>query len=1080
VGTATAVVLCLVVAIGALGWVNREASARAEADRQMQLELNGFELGMVNQEAGLRGYGLTGSQQFMEPYQLGREQVSRARRALDRSSLDDQGRRELSSLESAARSWQAYAETRRANLDAGRLASPPTVDDGKRLFDAYRAADEAFDQHLDLRARGALQSASDSSSFVAIATPALSALILLLLLFLGLLVVRSTLRPIAELGSAARAIAHGEPVSIPPPARRDELGDLAEALAAWQEGTSKRLGLAQAMVEVNSHLQLDECLELGIKRAADVLAAEEVTVLLAGEGGFEVTSDGRRTALDSISAWIEMGPGMQTLLNGRPTLSDYRESDWGLPRQSWAASKGFGPVLSVPMVSRGVTLGALTATRLVDRPAFDDADVQDAQIIAGPLAAAVHVAQVFEEKDDQARILAILNETARAASGVLDPVALAKVVTEKAGELLGGHHASLNWYEQSDGLLHVLAENHADSSAELSLPPGAGATGIAFETAQPVVVEDYQSWPGGDAGAVRRGLRSMVAVPLLASDRPVGTLSVHTDTPHRFSWQDVQLLGLLAAQVAPTMRAASLHSELARANEELTKVSHHKSRFLANMSHELRTPLNAILGFSELLLDDGEERGEPRKRRSYLGHIHSSGKHLLGLINEVLDLAKIEAGQVELNQAPFHLSGTIAAVVETVEPMAAQKRISIEQEQDWSGTVFADEAKVRQILLNLLSNAIKFTQEDGRVTVSSRAENGMLFLSVADNGIGIPQEAQQRIFDEFEQLESGRQLNHPGTGLGLALTRRLAELHGGRVWVDSAPERGSCFHVVLPLETPAAEDEEEGAADGAADGSKPLVLVVEDNLAAAALLSSTLRRAGYRAQVVRDGAEAVARAAELRPLAVTLDVLLPGQDGWDVLRSLKSSPGTRDIPVVVISVVDNRSLGIALGADDYLVKPLDRPALLGALTRFARAARKPPRRLRVLLVDEDAETRDRLEAELRTGFTVFKASGGQRGIELARKQKPDVVLVDLMMGRGSGFDVVVALKADLRTRDIPVLGMTGRELTESDKSRLNGRLDAVLAKGEEGRKHLLQRLQTLSEGLDGNLDGTHVSSRTGS
>jgi signal transduction histidine kinase/CheY-like chemotaxis protein/CHASE3 domain sensor protein len=1076
--TATLAVLCLVVAIGILEWTSKEASSRAEGDRQMQLDLNSFELGMVNQESGLRGYMLSGQSQFLEPYHAGRQQVAQAERVLDRGDLDSAGREKLARLKSTAHSWQAYAEQRRGSMWLSGATTASGIDEGKKLIDAYRAADQKFDQYLDYRARRAIRDAGDSASFVGFATPALGGVILLLLLFLGLLLIRSILGPISALARAARVVARGDSISIPGRERRDELGDLAEALSAWQEESAKRLGLAQAMVDVNSHLRLDECLELGIRRAAEVLSADEVSVLLVREGGFEVTSGGRRAPLDSISAWIEKGPAMQTVLNGRSTVGQHSDPVWGVPTRSWAAARGFGPVLSVPMVSRGFTVGALTATRSTGRPAFEDADAQVAQIIAGPLAAAVHVAKVFEDKEKQARTLAILNETARAASGMLDPVALARVVTDKAGEMLGGHHATLSWFDAGDGLLHVVAETHPQPMTDATFPPGEGASGVAFESGQPVVVEDYQSWPNNHDWAARRGGKSVIAVPLLANDQPVGALSVHTDAQHRFSREDVQRLSLLAGQVASTMEAAGLHSQLARANEELTRVSNHKSRFLANMSHELRTPLNAILGFSELLLDDSREGGDQRKRQSYLGHIHNSGQHLLGLINEVLDLAKIESGQVELSRMPFHLAGTIAGAIETVEPLAGQKQIRISEEVEWAGSVFADEAKVRQMLLNLLSNAIKFTPEGGRVTVASRAENSMLFLSVSDTGVGIPLEDQRRIFDEFEQLESGRAMTPPGTGLGLALTRRLAELHGGRVWVESEPGQGSCFNVVLPLESPAVADGdgEEEVLVGE-QGDRPLVLVVEDNLSAAALLSNMLRRAGYRAHVVRDGREALEKAAELRPLAITLDVLLPGLDGWEVLRTLKSGPETRDIPVVVVSVVDNRSLGIALGADDYLVKPIGRQALLQALGRHVRRARGRARSLKVLVVDEDEETLNRLESELRPVCSVIRAQGGPEGVELVRKHRPDLVLLDLVGAEMTGLDVVAALKADPQTRDIPILGMTASDLSEADKARLNGRVDAVLTKGEEASRHLLQRLQLLKDRLAGNPGVPRVSSQ---
>jgi CheY-like chemotaxis protein len=254
--------------------------------------------------------------------------------------------------------------------------------------------------------------------------------------------------------------------------------------------------------------------------------------------------------------------------------------------------------------------------------------------------------------------------------------------------------------------------------------------------------------------------------------------------------------------------------------------------------------------------------------------------------------------------------------------------------------------------------------------------------------------------------------------------------------------------------------------------------VVEDNLAAATLLSSMLRRAGYRAHVVRDGRQAVARVRELRPLAITLDVLLPGLDGWEVLRQLKSAPETRDVPVVVVSVVDNRSLGIALGADDYLVKPIDRQGLLQAVGRHARRARSKSRALKILVVDDEEETLNRLEAELRPTFSVLKARRGREGVELARKHRPDLVLLDLVGDEMAGFEVAAALKADPRTRDIPVLGMAAGDLSEADKMRLNGCVDVIVAQGQDGTSHLLERLQLLQDRVSGrNGKGASVPSQ---
>jgi signal transduction histidine kinase/ActR/RegA family two-component response regulator len=432
----------------------------------------------------------------------------------------------------------------------------------------------------------------------------------------------------------------------------------------------------------------------------------------------------------------------------------------------------------------------------------------------------------------------------------------------------------------------------------------------------------------------------MAAVPLAISDRRTGMLTAFTRGERRLGEHDLRILTLLAAQTAPALEAARLHTELVRAheelkgaNEQLALASRHKSDFLANMSHELRTPLNAILGFSELVLDYGDRPIDPVKRTNYVRHINNSGKHLLNLINDILDLAKVEAGQMVMRPAPIDLAAVISSVRSTMEPLATKNGIELLADCPELLPLEADEDKVRQILLNLLSNAVKFTLEGGRVTVKAWREAGRLLVCVADTGIGIAKGDQERIFGEFQQLDTGGGPRRQGTGLGLALTRRLAELHGGRVWVESELGEGSRFYVELPA---GMAHEQLVAAGQPAKGL--LVLLIEDDVGAAALLVDMLRREGYRTKVVRDGRRAAREAARLQPLAITLDVMLPGADGWEVLRVLKSSERTRHIPLVMVSVMDERSRGMALGADDYLVKPVDRAALLAAIDRFRLAS----------------------------------------------------------------------------------------------------------------------------------------------
>ena len=501
--------------------------------------------------------------------------------------------------------------------------------------------------------------------------------------------------------------------------------------------------------------------------------------------------------------------------------------------------------------------------------------------------------------------------------------------------------------------------------------------------------------------------------------------------------------------------------ELERANTALKDANQHKSVFLANMSHELRTPLNAIIGFSELLTDARDGQFDDATRKRFVGQILSSGKHLLGLINDILDLSKVEAGQMELRLQTVVVSEVVDQVVRTVEPLSAKKDIKIRAEVDGAGEVLADPGKLKQMLLNLVSNAIKFTSDGGVVVVRAARLASTMEVSVADTGIGIAEADQHKIFQEFHQVDQGPGRRHEGTGLGLALTRRFAILHGGDVRVSSEPGRGSVFTLTLPLRataTPASDKPVASGRNGQATG--PLVLVVEDDPAAAELVVHQLQAAGYRIEVARTGTEALAKANALQPAAITLDIILPEVDGWEVITRLKSDPATSAIPIVVVSVVDNPDLGIALGAIDYFVKPIDGKELVRRLNRFHLERPGHDDAPRVLIVDDEAANRSWLTKTLEPeGFVVVAATGGREAIDLAKASPPDYVVLDLMMPDVTGFDVVEALRADPTTRDVPIMVLTAMNLTEADKRLLNGRVSEVLSRGAAGTSDIVGLLK---------------------
>jgi CheY-like chemotaxis protein len=419
---------------------------------------------------------------------------------------------------------------------------------------------------------------------------------------------------------------------------------------------------------------------------------------------------------------------------------------------------------------------------------------------------------------------------------------------------------------------------------------------------------------------------------------------------------------------------------------------------------------------------------------------------------------------MDLQLQPVELRSLIGEARATVEPLAQSKAIALNAEPGPELHLIADAAKVKQMLLNLLSNAIKFTPDGGSIQIRGRQVDSWVEIAVSDTGIGIAAEDLGRLFTEFQQLDAGPGRHQEGTGLGLALTRRFAELHGGQVNVESAVGTGSTFTLRLPLEATAlrAAAPLEPPQVTPTDMRRPLVLVVDDNPQAAEILARHMGAGGFRIKVARTGPEALKMARDLKPVAITLDILLPQVDGWEVLNRLKADEATRNIPVIVVSVVDNPALGRALGAFDYFVKPVDGKALLSRLGQYTFTNKVKSEPVRVLVVDDEQANLDLLEALLEpAGFGVIRAGGGQEGIDLARSQMPNLILLDLMMPDLTGFDVVEALRADEATRSIPIMVLTAKALTEDDKRALNGQVAAIFQRNSVAGTELIAWLRRI-------------------
>jgi signal transduction histidine kinase/CheY-like chemotaxis protein len=472
-----------------------------------------------------------------------------------------------------------------------------------------------------------------------------------------------------------------------------------------------------------------------------------------------------------------------------------------------------------------------------------------------------------------------------------------------------------------------------------------------------------------------------------------------------------------------------------------------KSQFLANMSHELRTPLNAIIGYSEMLQEEADDLGTPEIKPD-LQKIHGAGKHLLGLINDILDLSKIEAGKMTLYLETFEVQTLLNEVAATVQPMINKNgnQLALEVAPE-IGSMRADVTKVRQALFNLLSNASKFTDK-GSITLRARRQGADLVFDVIDSGIGMTPEQVGRLFQAFAQADASTSKKYGGTGLGLALSRKFCQIMGGDLTVASEAGKGSTFTATIPAQVIEVADESTPTAsvptaEIPSTGSGPLVLVIDDDATVQDLLRRSLNRDGFRVETAADGTSGLARARKLHPDIITLDVMMPGMDGWEVLAALKEDPETADIPVIVVSIVDERGLGFSLGAADYLTKPLDFSRLSSVLNRHAKVGLGR----RVLIVEDNEATQELLQKRLtKEGWQVVAAGNGREALERLTQGPPDLVLLDLMMPEMDGFEFLEAFRKQPGCARTTVVVMTAKILTPADHQRLRGQVAQIVAK----------------------------------
>lgn len=789
--------------------------------------------------------------------------------------------------------------------------------------------------------------------------------------------------------------------------------------------------------------------------------------------GYVLTRDGLKPMPQVWSPEIQQAmqsqqPVVVTDTEEAPLPSSKGDGDENIPEPIIKARSA----LAVPISLRGQVIGALDIFDPDQPREWSDDDLALVDAVTSQVAVAVENARLFEQTQAALAETESLYRASRRITASIDLPALYQVLVDEMATRLGADQCQLTIFDHKTGSAEIVAEYRSTPDQDKTPVPMASNPFYVLlrDAQQPLSIIDVNAHPvfaHSEDTLARKNVESMLLIPISVRGELIGSLEIDSVGQRRvFTEAELDFCQTLASQAAITMDSMRTLEEQKETAKQLREMDKLKTQFLANMSHELRTPLNSIIGFSRVILK-GIDGPLTELQQTDLTAIYNSGQHLLGLINDILDLSKIEAGKMELNFDEVDLKPIIKGVMSSAVGLVKDKPIELEQRAPEDlPMIWADSTRLRQVLLNLVSNATKFT-ESGKITLTADHDDEWVTIKVTDTGVGIPEEKLESIFEEFTQVDGSTTRAVGGTGLGLPISRHFIEMHGGQITVESEVDMGSTFMVILPIHAPMeSEEADEDQPEERPSPERRVVVAVDDDPGVISLYRRYLEGEGYQIIGVTNSEEVLDKVAELQPFAVTLDILMPTKDGWQVLRELKECPETQDIPIIICSIVSNEGLGFSLGAADYLVKPIMEEELLAALERLDRKEEEAL----VLVIDDQADDilliRRILEAQQR--YQVIEADGGQAGIDMVHHRKPHIIILDLMMPGVDGFAVLEEIKRNPDTRRIPVIVITAKTLTKEEQQRLTGQVEALLHKGIFTEIELLEDLKKALSRIESN------------